>query len=82
EGLGQQLQELQKGLAELGMEPGEGFGEAEQQMGEAGEALGQGEGEQAVEGQGNALNALRQGAQNMMQQMMQAMQQGQGQGEG
>ncbi|MBU1313469.1 MAG: TIGR02302 family protein [Alphaproteobacteria bacterium] len=82
EGLGQQLQELQKGLAELGMQPGEGFGQAEREMGNAGEALGQGEGEQAVEGQGNALNALRQGAQNMMQQMMQAMQQGQGQGEG
>ncbi|WP_217539617.1 DUF4175 family protein, partial [Stenotrophomonas sp. GbtcB23] len=40
------------------------------------------QGEQAVQGQGNALNALRQGAQNMMQQMMQAMQQGQGQGQG
>ena len=36
-----------------------------------------------MEGQGNALSALRQGAQNMMQQMMQAMQQqGQGQGQG
>ncbi|MCF6368771.1 TIGR02302 family protein [Rhizobium halophilum] len=82
EGLGKQLQELQQGLKDLGMQPGEGFGEAEREMGNAGEALGEGQGEQAVEGQGNALNALRQGAQNMMQQMMQAMQQGQGQGEG
>jgi uncharacterized protein (TIGR02302 family) len=82
EGLGKQLQELQQGLKDLGMEPGEGFGEAEREMGNAGEALGQGEGEQAVQGQGNALNALRQGAQSMMQQMMQAMQQGQGQGQG
>ena len=83
EGLGQKLQDLQKGLKGLGMEPGEGFGQAEREMGNAGKALGQGQGEQAVEGQGNALNALRQGAQNMMQQLMQAMQQGQGQqGEG
>lgn len=82
EGLGQKLQELQKGLKDLGMQPGEGFGEAEREMGNAGEALGEGQGDQAVEGQGNALNALRQGAQNMMQQMMQAMQQGQGQGQG
>jgi uncharacterized protein (TIGR02302 family) len=83
DGLGQKLQELQKGLKSLGMEPGEGFGQAEREMGNAGKALGQSQGEQAVEGQGNALNALRQGAQNMMQQMMQAMQQGQGQqGEG
>lgn len=82
EGLGKQLQELQQGLKELGMQPGQGFGEAEREMGNAGEALGQGEGEQAVQGQGNALNALRQGAQDMMQQMMQAMQQGQGQGQG
>ncbi len=87
EGLGKKLGELQQGLKDLGMQPGEGFGQAEREMGNAGKALGQGQGEQAVEGQGNALNALRQGAQNMMQQMMQAMQQGQqgqqnGEGEG
>jgi len=80
EGLGKKLGELQQGLKGLGMQPGEGFGQAEREMGNAGKALGQGQGEQAVQGQGNALNALRQGAQNMMQQMMQAMQ-GQGQGQ-
>ncbi len=80
EGLGKKLGELQQGLKDLGMQPGEGFGQAEREMGSAGQALGQGQGEQAVQGQGNALNALRQGAQNMMQQMMQAMQ-GQGQGQ-
>jgi uncharacterized protein (TIGR02302 family) len=79
EGLGKKLGELQQALKGMGMQPGEGFGQAEREMGSAGQALGQGEGEQAVQGQGNALNALRQGAQNMMQQMMQAMQQGQGQ---
>ncbi len=82
DGLGKKLQELQKGLKELGMQPGEGFGQAEREMGNAGKSLGEGQGEQAVQGQGNALNALRQGAQNMMQQMMQAMQQGQGQQQG
>ncbi|MDO1584109.1 TIGR02302 family protein [Rhizobium oryzicola] len=83
EALGKQLQELQKGLKELGMQPSPGFGEAEREMGNAGKALDKGRGDQALEGQGNALNALRQGAQNMMNQMMQAMRQGQGQpGEG
>lgn len=81
--LGKQLGELQQGLRDLGMEPGENFGKAQQEMQGAGEALGEGEGEQAVQGQGNALNALRQGAQDMMGQMMQAMrQQGQQPGQG
>lgn len=85
EGLGQKLDQLQKGLKELGMDPGQNFGQAQKEMGNAGKALGNAEGDQAVEGQGNALNALRQGAQNMMNQMMQAMrgqQPGEGQGEG
>ena len=81
--LGKQLGELQQGLRDLGMEPGENFGKAQQEMQGAGEALGKGQGEQAVEGQGNALNALRQGAQDMMGQIMQAMrQQGQQSGQG
>jgi uncharacterized protein (TIGR02302 family) len=81
--LGKQLGELQQGLRDLGMEPGENFGKAQQEMEGAGEALGKGQGEQAVEGQGNALNALRQGAQDMMGQIMQAMrQQGQQPGQG
>ena len=81
--LGKQLGELQQGLRDLGMEPGENFGKAQQEMEGAGEALGKSQGEQAVEGQGNALNALRQGAQDMMGQIMQAMrQQGQQPGQG
>lgn len=85
EGLGQKLDQLQKGLKELGMDPGQNFGQAQKEMGNAGKALGNAEGDQAVQGQGNALNALRQGAQNMMNQMMQAMrgqQPGEGQGQG
>jgi len=80
--LGQKLKELQKGLAEQGMKPGENFAEAEREMQGAGKALGEGEGSPAVEGQGKAMQALRKGAQEMMNQIMQAMkgqQPGQGQ---
>ncbi|PZU19666.1 MAG: TIGR02302 family protein [Shinella sp.] len=79
--LGGKLKELQKGLADMGMKPGPGFGEAGKEMKGAGEALGQGEGGPAVEGQGKALQALREGARDMMNQMMQAMQ-GQGEQQG
>jgi uncharacterized protein (TIGR02302 family) len=80
EQLGQQLGELQEGLRGMGMEPGPGFGEAQQEMQGAGEALGQGQGGPAVEGQGRAMEALRQGARDMMNQMMQAQQGEGGQG--
>lgn len=80
--LGRKLQELQKGLADMGIKPGQGFGDAGKEMKGAGEALGEGEGGRAVEGQGRALEALRRGARDMMNQMMQAMQQGQGQQQG
>jgi len=84
EALGKQLQELQEGLKGMGIQPGDNFAEAESQMRGAGEALGKSQGEQAVEGQGKALEALRQGARDMMTQMMQAMrgqgQQGEGEG--
>jgi uncharacterized protein (TIGR02302 family) len=77
EGQGQlrgQLGEMMQGLEGMGIQPGEGFGEAGEAMGEAGDALGQGQGERAVGEQGRALEALRRGAQDMMQQMQQAMQ--------
>lgn len=77
EGQGQlqnDLEGLTKGLEGLGIQPGEGFGEAGEAMGDAEGALGQGEGERAVGEQGRALEALRKGAQDMMQQMQQAMQ--------
>ncbi|MGA1802055.1 TIGR02302 family protein [Rhizobium sp. HT1-10] len=79
--LEKQLGELQKGLGEMGVKPGPGFGQAQREMQGAGGALGKGDGERATQGQGRALEALRQGARDMLNQMMQA-QQGQGQGQG
>jgi uncharacterized protein (TIGR02302 family) len=68
------LQDLMKGLNDMGIKPGQGFGEADNAMGKAGKALGQAEGSQATEEQGNAIEALRRGARDMMRQMQQAMQ--------
>ncbi len=81
EQLGKQLGELQKGLEGMGIKPGKGFGEAGREMKGAAGALGKGQGEQAVGSQGRALQALREGAQDMMQQM-QSQGQGPGQGQG
>lgn len=81
ESLGKQLGDLQKGLENLGIKPGKGFGQAQREMEGAAGALGKGQGEQAVGSQGRALQALREGAQDMMNQM-QAQGQGQGPGQG
>jgi len=84
EGQGQlqsQLEELMRGLEGMGIQPGEGFGEAGEAMGRAEQSLGQSEGERAVGEQGQALEALRRGAQDMMQQMQQAQQGEQGEGQ-
>lgn len=75
------LEGLTKGLEGLGIQPGEGFGEAGEAMGEAEGALGEGEGDRAAGEQGRALEALRRGAQDMMQQMQQAMEGDQGGGQ-
>ncbi|MCP4318686.1 MAG: TIGR02302 family protein [Hyphomicrobiales bacterium] len=77
--LQQQLGELQEKLEEFGMSPNEGFGEAGEAMGNADEALGEADGGTAVDEQGRALQALRQGAREMMSQMRQAMGQNPGQ---
>ncbi|TIR50675.1 MAG: DUF4175 family protein, partial [Mesorhizobium sp.] len=72
EGQGQlqsELDKLKKGLEGMGMQPNEGFGEAGKSMGDAEQALGEGEGDQAVGHQGRALEALRRGAKEMMKQM-------------
>ncbi|MHB2267830.1 TIGR02302 family protein [Aliihoeflea sp. PC F10.4] len=78
--LQQDLQAMMEALEGMGMQPGEGFGESGEAMGRAGEALGESEGERAVGEQGQALEALRRGAQDMMQQMQQAME-GEGNGQ-
>jgi uncharacterized protein (TIGR02302 family) len=76
-----ELEQLMESLKGMGIKPGEGFGEAGEQMGEAQGALSQNEGERATGHQGQALEALRRGAQDMMQQMQQAMQGDQGDGQ-
>jgi hypothetical protein len=86
--LRQQLQRLLEELRRrgLGQQPGQpGQGDREQQLGRAGEAMGEAEGQLgegnadgAVESQGRALEALRRGAQGLAQ-MMQQMGPGPGQ---
>ncbi|MEM9104229.1 MAG: TIGR02302 family protein [Pseudomonadota bacterium] len=80
--LQQQLGELQEQMEQFGMGENEGFDEAGEAMGNAGEALGEGEGDQAVGEQGRALQALREGARQMMSQMRQAMGENPGQQQG
>ncbi len=81
--LQQRQRQLQRDLGRLmddlqgsGIEPGEGFGDARDAMGRAGDDLGDQDGLGAVGNQGDAMDAMRRGAQDMMNQM-QAMQQGQ-----
>ncbi|TIT02307.1 TIGR02302 family protein [Mesorhizobium sp.] len=74
------LDQLRKGLEGMGLEPNEGFGDAGKSMGSAEQALGDGDGDQAVGHQGRALEALRKGAKDMMKQL-QAMQGDEGEGE-
>jgi len=69
EALEQQLSELGQQLEDLGLDPSEEFGEAGQEMAEAGRNLGEGNSGEAAGDQGQALDALRRGAQSMMQQM-------------
>ncbi|MEM9278136.1 MAG: TIGR02302 family protein [Pseudomonadota bacterium] len=76
EALERQLGELGQQLEELGLGQPQELGEAQREMGEAGENLGQGNTPGAATDQGQALEALRQGAQNMMQQMAGDRQQG------
>ncbi len=78
------LGQLQSDLEGMGIQPSEGFGEAGEAMGDAAGNLEGGETGQALSDQGRALQALRQGAEDMMNQMMQAMgnEQGDAEGEG
>jgi uncharacterized protein (TIGR02302 family) len=83
-GLGQQGQQGQQGQ---GGQPGQGggdldsLGRAGDAMGDAEGALGDGNSDGAVDGQGRALEALRKGAQNLAQMMQQQMGLGPGPGQ-
>jgi uncharacterized protein (TIGR02302 family) len=81
-GLGQQGQQGQQGQ---GGEGGQGdldsLGRAGDAMGDAEGALGDGNADNAVDGQGRALEALRKGAQNLAQMMQQQMGLGPGPGQ-
>jgi len=74
--LEQQLSELGQQLESLGLGESDALNEAQREMGQAGENLGQGEAGNAANDQAQALDALRRGAQNMMQQMAGDRQQG------
>ncbi len=63
------LESLMKGLQGMGLQPGEGLGEAGDAMGKAEGALGDKDGGAAVGQQGRALEALRRGGQDMMKQI-------------
>ncbi len=69
EALERELGELSRELEELGANPSQEFGEAQSEMGEAGRRLGERQPGEAMENQAQALDALRRGAQSMMQQM-------------
>ena len=56
----------------------DGLGQADSAMGDAGNSLGEGNADAAVDSQGKALEALRKGAQSLAE----AMQQGDGEGQG
>jgi len=82
---GQRAEKGQQGQPGDQGEPGDqdgdgedGLGQADSAMGDAGDRLGEGNADGAVESQGNALDALRKGAQSLAE----AMQQGDGDGQG
>ncbi|WP_373083877.1 TIGR02302 family protein [Sneathiella sp.] len=69
EALRQMLGEMMRKLGERGDIPQE-LGQAERSMNGARQSLEQGQGKPALQGQGDALEALRQGAESLAQQMM------------
>lgn len=75
---GQQGQQGQPGQGDDGQGDGDSLGDADSAMGDAGDQLGQGNADSAVDAQGRALEALRKGAQNLAQ----SMQPGEGQNDG
>src|SRR5581483_601473 len=77
-GLQQSLQDLMKQLGSMGLDPNGKLGQAGEAMGRAAGSLGNGKPGAAVGDQGDALDALRQGAQGLTQQF--AQRQGRGGG--
>ncbi|MEQ1520332.1 MAG: TIGR02302 family protein [Aestuariivirga sp.] len=75
--LGRMLEQFMKQLGQNGLQSPPSFGEAGKQMGEAEQSLQQQEREQALGEQGEALNQLRAGAQDMARQIQQQGQSGQ-----
>jgi len=73
EQLRKDLGELEKGIAELGLKAPKGFKGAGKEMGESSDALGKSDGQRSADAQGRALEALREGAGDMMQQLQQMM---------
>jgi uncharacterized protein (TIGR02302 family) len=73
----QQGQQGQKGDQDQGDDDGDGLGQADSAMGDAGDKLGEGNADGAVDAQGKALEALRKGQQKLAE----AMQQGDGDGQ-
>ena len=67
-------------MKEQGLDKEQGLADAEDAMKEAEEALKRGQGDQATDAQGRALDGLKRGAEGMQQQMQQ-MAEGEGQGE-
>jgi uncharacterized protein (TIGR02302 family) len=74
---GQQGQKGQDGDPQQGDGGEDGLGEADNAMGDAGGKLGEGNADGAVDSQGEALDAMRKGAQSLAE----AMQQGDGEGQ-
>lgn len=77
--LRERLEELQRRMRGMGADPGE-LAEAEEAMREAERQLGQGQGGEALDAQGRALEALRRGGDNLAQQMQGQPGEGEGQG--
>ncbi|MFM8700830.1 MAG: TIGR02302 family protein [Hyphomicrobiales bacterium] len=67
--LREQLDALQRQLGDLGIPSEPGFDAAQEAMKQAEGALGEGDGEAAVDGQGQALENLRKGSQNLAKQL-------------
>jgi hypothetical protein len=75
--IGRMLEQFMRQLGQNGLQAPPSFGEAGKQMGEAEQSLQQREREQALGAQGEALNQLRAGAQDMARQIQQQGQNGQ-----